>query len=192
MLPHDDKGPEFAPDSMHFPDRSSSNIKMLLVAAAFLFVAIGLILIIPEDTRTSQRQLAETPQTDVPNPTAEVSRSDATLLTFDSLPAAEAVSRQLRQPIRLTDSNVNRSDLNKMSAAVLADFGYFPKADDRLMTLLVQALSEGQSNAYIDALLNTAAARGEFTPPRQLLTRTGRMDTERLLVALVRQVSGQG
>lgn len=188
MFTRDEKVQHLATDNGLADDRSSSNIRMLLIATAFLFVTIGLILILPSDDQQAPRQLAETQ--DTPMAEAQVSRAEASLLTLDSLPASEAVSRQLRQPIRLTDSNANRSDLRKMAAAVLADFGHMPQPGDRLLTLLVQALSEGQSNAYIDALLNTAAARGEFAPPRQLLMATGRMDTETLLIALVRQVQG--
>ena len=169
--------------------RSSANITVLLIAVVFLFVTIGLLLIVPNDPSPTFAEAANTP---APVDDAEVSRSEASLLELETLPAAEAVSRQLRQPIRLTDSNANRNDLNKLTTSVLTDFGYIPVQDDRLLGLLVQALSEGQSNAYIDALLNTAAARGEFTPPRQLLLRSGRMDTNTLLHALVRQVQNQG
>lgn len=189
MFKRNTEMPEFARPGGQVDDGSSTNIKMLLCASAVLCVTIGLILIIPDDDAPEPPQLAVTPEAPVVE--AEVSRSDASLLSFDSLPASEAVSRQLRQPIRLTDSDANRSDLRMMTALVLADFGHAPHHDDPLLRLLVQALSEGQSNAYIDALLNTAAARGDFTPPRQLVMTTGRMDTETLLVALVRQVQGQ-
>ncbi|MEP1585369.1 hypothetical protein [Tateyamaria sp.] len=188
MLSRDESVPDFVRSVSEGDARSSTNIKMLLIAVAFLFVTIGLLLIIPDEPSSTPIQVAETSPVVIE---AEVSRADASLLELD-IPAAEAVSRQLRQPIRLTDSNDNRNDLNKMTTAVLVDFGYVPPQGDRLQNLLVQALSEGQSNAYIDALLNTAAARGEFTPPRQLLLRSGRMDTQALLKALVRSVQNQG
>ncbi|WP_299371704.1 hypothetical protein [uncultured Tateyamaria sp.] len=173
-------------------DRSTSNIKMLLIAVAFLTVTIGLILLQPgADPATDQIAVIEdtAPLIDA-SPTPEVTRSDASLLDLDGLSASEAVSRQLRQPIRLTDTDASRSDLRSLTATVLAEFGYGVQSGDRLQGLLVQALTEGQSNAYIDALLNTAAARGEFTPPRQLMMTSGRMDTETLLVALVRYARG--
>ena len=119
-----------------------------------------------------------------------MTRADASLLDLQSLSASEAVSQQLRQPIRLTDTDARHTDLRSLTAAVLIGFGHTPGDGDRLQALLVQALTEGQSNAYIDALLNTAAARGEFTMPRQLTTASGRLDTETLLIALVHQSRG--
>jgi len=169
---------------------STSNIKMLLIATAFLLVTIGLILLQPgADPATQTAAIVETPAPtleQVDDEDAHVSRSDASLLALNGLSASEAVSRQLRQPIRLTDTDASRSDLRGLTATVLAGFGHTVQEDDRLQSLLVQALTEGQSNAYIDALLNTAAARGEFTPPHQLQMTSGRLDTETLLLALVR------
>lgn len=189
MISRDEPVHDFARPGGADDARSSANIRMLLIAVAFLFVTIGLLLIVPNETPSTPTQVAETPVAVVE---AEVTRAEGSLLELETIPAAEAVSRQLRQPIRLTDSNANRNDLTKMTSAVLADFGYVSRQGDRLQSLLVQALSEGQSNAYIDALLNTAVARGEFTPPRQLLLRSGRLDTNTLLHALVRQAQNQG
>ncbi|MEL6450565.1 MAG: hypothetical protein AAFQ19_04845 [Pseudomonadota bacterium] len=191
---------EDGPSEQPSPDvladtRSSSNIKMLVIAAAFLMVTIGLIAMQPGADEAPAADVAVVqPQSD---PTVaqddlatEVSRADASLLQLDQLSASEAVSRQLRQPIRLTDTDASRHDLRSLTAAVLADFGHAVSAGDRLHALLVQALTEGQSNAYIDALLNTAAARGEFVAPTQLQTSAGRLDTETLLRALVLYARG--
>ena len=166
---------------------------MMLIAIAFLAVTIGLILLQPGTDPATRTEIADAaPTADIVGDTVagadltEVSRSDASLLQIETVSASEAVSRQLRQPIRLTDTDASRSDLRSLTAAVLADFGYKVIPGDRLHGLLVQASTEGQSNAYIDALLNTAAARGEFTPPLQLQMTSGRLDTETLLIALVR------
>jgi len=172
---------------------SSSNIRMLLIAAAFLIVTIGLILLQPS-TEIGSDVAVDVPATPVPTldvePASEVTRADASLLSIEAVSASEAVSRQLRQPIRLTDTDARHTDLRSLTAAVLTGFGHEVQPGDRLQTLLVQALTEGQSNAYIDALLNTAAARGEFVPPRGLTLATGRLDTPTLLVALVQQSQG--
>ncbi|WP_299139307.1 hypothetical protein [uncultured Tateyamaria sp.] len=183
------------PESSAIDDpASTSNIKMLLIATAFLLVTIGLILLQPgTDPSTQHATAVDTPVPaveQVDDIDAQVSRSDASLLELDTLSASEAVSRQLRQPIRLTDTDASRSDLRSLTATVLAGFGHQVQNGDRLQSLLVQALTEGQSNAYIDALLNTAAARGEFKPPIQLQMSSGRLDTETLLLALVRYARG--
>ena len=170
---------------------SSSNIKMLLIATAFLMVTIGLILMQPGSLTSPVQEVADAPLADISaEPESEVTRADASLLDIQTVSASEAVSRQLRQPIRLTDTDARHTDLRSLTSAVLIGFGHTAQQGDRLQSLLVQALTEGQSNAYIDALLNTAAARGEFTLPRQLTTAAGRLDTETLLMALVRQSQG--
>ena len=175
-------------------DPSASNIKMMLIAAAFLMVTIVLILLQPGMQVADDRDLAivdpmpaQTPPTE---PETQVTRADASLLGLETPQVSVAVSRQLRQPIRLTDADASRSDLRSLTATVLAGFGYPVGPNDRLQALLVQALTEGQSNAYIDALLNTAAARGEFEPPVQLQMASGRLDTNTLLLALVRHTQG--
>lgn len=168
---------------------SSSNIKMLVIAATFLVVTNGLILMQPGGPTVEDQPFAETAIGDVEDE-AEVTRADTSLLAPQPLSASEAVSRQLRQPIRLTDTDARHTDLRSLTGIVLIGFGHTPAEDDRLQALLVQALTEGQSNAYIDALLNTAAARGEFKLPRQLTTAAGRLDTETLLMALVSQSQG--
>lgn len=168
----------------------SANFKMLLIAAAFLTVTIGLVLLQPgidpeQDTQAAVGIVPE-PRAMSPEPGA-VTRADGSLLDLEVQSASEAVSRQLRQPIRLTDTSIGHRDLRTLTASVLEGFGYRVEPGDRLHALLVQALTEGQSNAYIDALLNTAAARGDFVPPVQLRLTTGRLNTPALLSALVRQ-----
>lgn len=74
-----------------------------------------------------------------------------------------------------------------LASDVLAKFGYRVGADDRLHGLLVQALAEGQSDAYIDALLNFAVTRGDFRAPVALTMSSGRFNTDALLQELVVQ-----
>ena len=78
---------------------------------------------------------------------------------------SEDVSKLLRQPIRLNGSS---RDIRALSSNVLAKFGYSVGADDRLHGLLVQALAEGQSGAYIYALLNSVLTRGDFRAPSRI------------------------
>ncbi|MEM8578086.1 MAG: hypothetical protein AAGF60_09570 [Pseudomonadota bacterium] len=166
----------------------SSNVKLLLIAAGFLVVTIGLVVLQPgrspaPDTLADSAAPVQSLRPEAPT---EVSRASAGLLDPVSLPSAsEAVSRQLRQPIRLTQTSGQRRDLPGLARAVLADFGHDAAEGDRLHALLVEALAQRQSNAYIDALLNTAAARGEFRVPQRLAARDGRLDTPVLLAALV-------
>lgn len=174
----------------------SSTAMLLMIVAGFLVVTIGLIVLqpgapAPQGTTVAAEATSAAPVTSVRPPETEVvTRNAATLLSPVSLPSAsEAVSRQLRQPIRLTSTDAAPRDLRGLTASVLQEFGHRPRGDDRLQALLVQALSERQSNAYIDALLNTAATRGEFEVPPRLARADGRLDTTVLLAALVQRSS---
>lgn len=61
-----------------------------------------------------------------------------------------------------------------------------PAADtDAIKVLIEQAVSEGQSDAYLDALINEAADKGEIEVPAQMRTTEGRVDTQVLLSTLV-------
>jgi nucleoid-associated protein YgaU len=76
-----------------------------------------------------------------------------------------------------------------MSAAVLADLyglqpGSGPASAGPLADLVRQAAAEGQSPAYVDALVNEAAARGRVEVPPLLRTTEGRVDTAVLLAGL--------
>ncbi len=85
--------------------------------------------------------------------------------------------------------------LAAMSADVLADLGP-PRAaalaDTPLTALVRGAAAEGQSPAYIDALVNDAAARGTVAVPADLRTTEGRVDTPVLLAALGLAGDGAG
>jgi nucleoid-associated protein YgaU len=56
-------------------------------------------------------------------------------------------------------------------------------------TLIAQALQAGQSDAYIDALLNEAAGSGRITVPSALVTAEGRVDTHVILSTIVAQAA---
>ncbi len=56
-----------------------------------------------------------------------------------------------------------------------------------LQALVAQALREGQSDSYIDALVNEAAGRGDFAVPKALVTNDGRVDTATILASIVTQ-----
>ncbi|WP_149142581.1 LysM peptidoglycan-binding domain-containing protein [Gemmobacter caeruleus] len=53
--------------------------------------------------------------------------------------------------------------------------------------LVAQALREGQTDAYIDALVNEAAGAGRISVPEGLMTAGGKVDTAVLLAALLRE-----
>lgn len=63
--------------------------------------------------------------------------------------------------------------------------GPAPTTSATLQGIVTQALREGQSDAYIDALVNEAAGKGAVAVPAMLVTPEGRVDTAVLLATLV-------
>jgi nucleoid-associated protein YgaU len=58
-----------------------------------------------------------------------------------------------------------------------------------LQTLVAAALRDGKPDAYIDALVNEAAGRGEIRVPKALVTPEGKVDTAVLLAGLVQKAT---
>lgn len=104
-----------------------------------------------------------------------------------------AILAELGQaPAATTDDDA----LMAMTQSVLAGLGGAqrdaePKPAD-LQTLIVQAVRQGQSDAYLDALLNEARDSGRITVPEALITSDGKVDTTTLLATLVQRSVGSG
>ena len=64
-----------------------------------------------------------------------------------------------------------------------------PTATSTLEILVVQALKQGQNDAYIDTLVNEAATAGTITLPQILVTSDGRVDTHVLLASIITQAT---
>lgn len=61
-----------------------------------------------------------------------------------------------------------------------------------LQSLVAAALKEGQSDAYIDALVNEAAISGSVSVPTMLVTSDGKVDTATLLASIVADAQALG
>lgn len=184
-------------------------MKLLIIIAGFLVITIGLILVQPntipqevavldthseDETHAEHEAHTETMQTAVSTPVrqvvglstnrSEVTRSSTSLLSLSSSAPHLDVSKRLRHPIRLDG---HHHDLNDMSHKALAKFGHDESHDEKVHALLVQALSEGQSDAYIGALFDSLASKGKIEVPAALRTASGGMNTVALLQALAEQ-----
>ena len=96
-------------------------------------------------------------------------------------------------------SNAQRADpMRDMTAGVLAGIGAVtgkkitaggapPAAKSALELLVVQALKEGQSDDYINTLVNEAASAGAISVPQVLVTSDGKVDTSVLLSSIITQ-----
>ncbi len=111
----------------------------------------------------------------------------------------------------------DNSDLQSMTAGVLAELGVktvaapatgmdaatagilaniravrgtaseAPQPSSGLQAIMAQALREGKSDSYIDAIVNEAAGKGEISVPKALVTNDGRVDTATILASIVSQ-----
>lgn len=109
---------------------------------------------------------------------------DATIPEAEPLSAAQTLAG-------MTGPQGRPLDLEQLNAQVLDWYGYTPQSGKALQGLLAGAvLANGQSDVYIDTLLNVAVRRGAFEVSPHLRRANGRVDTEGVLATLVRYASG--
>jgi len=100
---------------------------------------------------------------------------------------AQAITKQLRQPLRLTTTTQRPADLPGLTDLALQQLGapVFAPVDENLRSLLVDAVLQRQSDTYVAVVLNAALARGEIDVPPGVRTPSGDLDVSALLSALV-------
>lgn len=178
------------PGLMRMPVRPKSSKRWPLAGAAAVFCAtlvLGGTMFLPDDTEDAQPGGLLHVDT--------VSRSAPVPLELPAPaalrdPAKPPVSHLIRPPLRLTDTSARDHDPGAQTRKVLAGFDYPAHAGDPLYDLLVRALAEGRTDAYIDALLNAAYTGGKIHPPAGLVTPDGGFDTGRLLSAFLTRETG--
>lgn len=144
-------------------------LRATLIAAGFVAITLALILIQPG----KPRPLADLP----PLGDTDVTRTAPDLLALN--PTAPA-----------SDPLVNSAALATqpaLPAPALPTAPQIPAAmpvGPALESMVLGALQQGQSEGYIDALVNDAAIKGKVEVPQGLVTAEGRVDTALLLSAL--------
>lgn len=184
-------------------DVPASNLPLYATAIACVLATLGVLWLradptpqpqfsqVPPAEEPASALIIERPQlTSVPDiePVDVVTRAaqPEPMAQVALLRASDApISQQLRRPIRLVGTDHRVHDLRGLTAETLAGFGHQVAQNDALQNLLVTTLSEGQSDAYINAALNAARVRGEFQTPKALLTVAGKIDTQALLTSLL-------
>lgn len=194
------KDPRFSgPRNRPTSEPGTSNVALLMLASAFLVVTIVMVLLQPRINRptTAPSAVEVAEALPVPAPAAApqvVTRAPQpvfeTLVPAPELPgnAAKAIAKELRQPIRLSQTDTALLDLNVLTLRVLGDLAPAAEgqtADPNLVELVVESVLQRQSDTYIHVLLNTARDRGRIRVPAALLTAGGRVDSLSLLTALV-------
>jgi nucleoid-associated protein YgaU len=144
-------------------------LRATLIAAGFVAITLALILIQPG----KPRPVADLPPlsgNDVTRTATDLSALNPTAPASDPLVNSAALATQPALP-----------------APALPTAPQIPAAmpvGPALESMVLGALQQGQSEGYIDALVNDAAKEGKVEVPQGLVTAEGRVDTALLLSAL--------
>lgn len=185
---------------------SGAAIRVGVIAGCFFLITAGLLFIQPSmdepAPRVTPQQVSRaetgldlvTPVTD-PAPqdrlgaaVALASAPAQAAPSYDMSDMTRAILSDLGQPASPTQDTDQFRDMTAGVLASLQQGAALQKAS--LETLVVQSLRQGQSDAFIDALLNEAAATGQIAVPAALVTAEGKVDTATLLATLVRKSDG--
>lgn len=167
--------------------------RALAIACLFIGLTFALIFLQPDP----QMRLAQND--------AEVTRASDGLDHSTVAPPVAAISQpQIAAPARpmpapvtqsvaprpLTDPTMDLDSMNALSGLrQMTGQPAASSASEDLGALIAKALMAGESDVYIDALLNEAAGRGEISVPRALVTSDGRVDTHVILSSIVAQAA---
>lgn len=150
------------------------------IACAFLSTTVALVWVQPNDRNVpSQQQTSTIAQ---PAPEEEVSRAETNLTGSEN-----SVSLEEREASSSSQSSDNFSDrISNLSytSASTSPQNLFSEKQSQLESLVIEALRQGQSEEYIDALVNHVAAKGTVEVPGALVTPGGQVDTATLLTTL--------
>ena len=137
-------------------------LRATLIAAGFVAVTLALILLQPGKSR---------PVADLP----PVIDTDVTRVAPDL--------STLTASAHATEPLVNNTDVATLPALPAAPAPTAPQPQaampvgTALESMVLGALQQGQSEGYIDALVNDAAKKGKVEVPQGLVTAEGRVDT---------------
>ena len=139
----------------------------------------------------------QTARADTPNPV--LSGDSATQIDM----MTQSILSELRRPVtgdRLrqvaTQTGGQSDEMRSLTDTVLAGLGGTPNTattwgtnttPQSLNTLIIQAMREGQSDAYVDSLINEAVGSGQVAAPDAIVTSSGEVDTATILDSLVQK-----
>lgn len=146
-------------------------IRIVLITAGFVGVTVALIILQP----SNPRQAATTIPEDT-GPAPEVTRQDTDVQGLTQIDTA---------PKATTAPDVQKAQASAAPALVVSpQAAPKPSNDVNIETMILGALKQGQSEDYIEALVNDAADNGKIVVPNSLITADGRVDTSALLATL--------
>lgn len=187
-------GQRFAPLLALVPEPDQQRRLALGAAAAVLLVVSGaLALTVTGDRNTAQTVSASVPEASpAPMPTQNPVAAAAQTPPEEALARAAPETTPSAAPVMPAETDVV-SQFAQTALAALRSPGASaaqPAAPDaaarmaennRLYRMVAEAISQGQSDAYIDRLLNLAHQRGEITVPPGLIKPDGTVDTKTVI-----------
>ena len=173
-------------------------IRAVVALFAFALVLCAFIVLRPTSDRTvpngaevqlTQVELATRAATPAPLPPEPIQTDESSMHAM-----TQGVLAGLGVTPATADQDGGLADLSAQALAGIRQATGQPDPDapppqTALQSLVVRALREGQTDAYIDTLLNEAARSGSVTVPEALVTTDGRVDTYLLLSAIVSQAN---
>lgn len=120
----------------------------------------------------------------VPADDTEMAQTTANVLAGLGLTVTPKPETMPADPMRDMTASI-LSGIGQVTGNEVASFGEAPAPSTSLEMLVVAALQQGQSDAYIDIIVNEAAKAGTITVPQGLATSDGNVDTAVLLYSLI-------
>ena len=117
---------------------------------------------------------------------AEMAQTAANVLAGLGLNVEANPSAQRSDPMLEMTAGV-LSGIGAVTGKKITAGGKPASAESALELLVVQALKEGQSDSYIDTIVNEAARAGTIAVPQVLVTSDGKVDTSVLLSSIITQ-----
>lgn len=127
---------------------------------------------------------APAPSLNVLTDNARMAETTANVLAGLGLNVAPTPDTTTADPMRDLTASV-LSGIGQITGKQVIAGGETPAPNTSLEMLVVQALQQGQSDAYIDTIVNEAAKAGTITVPQGLVTANGNVDTAVLLYSLI-------
>ncbi|MBZ8118406.1 LysM peptidoglycan-binding domain-containing protein [Roseovarius sp. LXJ103] len=162
-------------------------IRIALISAGFFAITLALIVFQPTAG-------IRAPSPDLAGPAIGVTRANTgldTVLAEENIPQVNSVIAARSEPTLVPEPALIPEAAPQAAPAPEATTTGLA-IDAGLEDIIMTALKQGQSEGYIDALVNQAARDGDMAMPSDLVTSDGRVNTNAMLSALTERALTEG
>ncbi len=163
-------------------------IRIALISVGFVAITLALILLQPTSG-------IRAPSPDLPAATMDVTRADTGLdavLAIETDPLADSLDDAFNEPVLIPELTPTLDAISQDAPMPAPAAAAAPAIDAGLEDMIMTALKQGQSESYIDALVNQVARDRDLSMPSDLVTPDGRVNTNTLLSVLTEKALTQG